>query len=152
MFAKAGSNAATGFDASPNVEVLRSLKQVLMVDHRAEITKKAFLCCALAGLHVVSSSSTKQAIEKLRSEGPFDLIVVEAFMEQESVFEFIKSIRTSSNGSSIPILVVAIESGSAGSLCLNEVIKTAGIVGANDTCVLPRFDGLQLAQAIKKLV
>lgn len=115
------------------------LKTILIVDDDEDILKLVNKILTAAGFNVLMATSPSMGRDIIEKEAPH-LILSDLHMEPEDGFQFIQSIRTQKQYSSIPMLVLS---------SLNDFnsVKKAIALGINDYSIKP----LQPSMLIRKI-
>ena len=102
---------------------------VLIVEDNPDTSQVVTLLLGIEGIQVVCASNGYEGLEKCRSERP-DLIISDLMMPGLSGIEMIKTLRSDSGCSSVPVIAYtayaqqqaasAIEAGANGVLCKTE--------------------------------
>ncbi|CAN5299779.1 hypothetical protein BH11CYA1_BH11CYA1_22430 [soil metagenome] len=108
--------------------------------------------CKDAGHTVIGARSIKEAFAFLGGEDHADVIVCAAYMEDESLFEFLQRLRSEPMHKDSMFLTLALEADSAGSKLNKSTEKAGRILGADAFLNMPVFDAAQLLAEISKLL
>jgi PleD family two-component response regulator len=118
-----------------------------------ENTEKLREACKLAGHQVVPAHTIAEAMAFLDTKDHVDLIVAAAHLENESVFEFLKRVRSAdSHLRDVRFLVLCAEPGTLGLLTSPAVEIAAGVMGADQYLLMTEFDASRLMLEIEKLL
>jgi CheY-like chemotaxis protein len=108
--------------------------------------------CKDAGHSVVPAHTIREAFAFLDGTNHADVIVCAAYMEDESMFEFLLRLRKDPIHRDTAFMILALESGSAG-IRLNNSVEFAGkTLGADAFIYMPVFDAARLIAEIKLLL
>ncbi|MDP2310251.1 MAG: response regulator [Pseudomonadota bacterium] len=108
--------------------------------------------CKEVGYVVVGATTIEEAWAFLHGKNHADVIVCAAYLEDESVFEFLKGVRDSDGHAEAMFLILSLEAGSFGSR-LEKSTEMAGLaLGANGYLIMPRFKPGELLAHIKGLL
>ncbi|WP_421855135.1 response regulator [Oricola sp.] len=118
-------------------------KKVLTVDDSRTMREMLRHCLAGAGFDVVTAEDGADGIDKLKETRP-DVVITDINMPVMDGFEFIESVRQSSEYNRIPILVLTTESAP-------EKKQRAQDAGATGWIVKP-FDPEKLTRAVNRVM
>jgi CheY-like chemotaxis protein len=136
--------------ATPRLAAKDTFRILIMdtVEHTDEI--KA--ACKDAGHSVVAAQTIKEAFAFLDDKDHADVIVCAAYLEDESMFEFLRRLRTDPTHKDSMFMILALAPGPAG-VKLNASVEIAGKTLGSDAFIsMPMFDAPQLIAEIKKLL
>lgn len=125
--------------------------QILIMD-TAEHTAILKLACNTAGLSVASVTTIQQAFEFLDETDHVDLIVSAAYLENESVFEFLRRLRADSKHGKSKFMTLALACSVAGKMANISTERAGRSLGADAFVFMPVFDPTQLISEIRKLL
>jgi len=126
--------------------------RVLVLDGKEDHMPRIVKACKEAGQEVVPCRSIKEAFAFLETKDHVDVIVTEAFMENESVFDFLKEAKVTPEHRDVPIVIMAAEPGAIGMFCMPGVAQAAETLGAYKFLVMPKFDEAHLAREIQAIL
>lgn len=118
------------------------------VEH-TDILKTA---CKEVGHSVVGAHSIEEAFAFLNGKDHVDVIVCAAYLEDESLFDFLKRLREDPIHENTMFMTLALAPGYAGTKVNASTEKAGNILGANVFINMPVFDGPLLIAEIKKLL
>jgi CheY-like chemotaxis protein len=136
--------------ATPRLAAKDTFRILIMdtVEHTDEI--KA--ACKDAGHSVVAAQTIKEAFAFLDDKDHADVIICAAYLEDESMFEFLRRLRTDPTHKDSMFMILALAPGPAG-VKLNASVEIAGKTLGSDAFIsMPMFDAPQLIAEIKKLL
>ena len=108
--------------------------------------------CKEAGHSVVPAHTIQEAFRFLDGKNHADVIVCAANLEDESVFEFLKRVRSNPIHKDSMFMTLSLAPGPIG-VQLNDSTEKAGrLLGADAFVSMPVFDAAQLIAEIKKLL
>jgi CheY-like chemotaxis protein len=108
--------------------------------------------CKEAGHQVVPAYKIEQAIAFLETKDHVDIIVAAAHLENESVFEFLKRVKSDdSHLKCVPFLMLCAEPGAFGLVTSPAVQVAANVLGADRYILMPEFDAPRLMEEIELL-
>lgn len=122
--------------------------RVLVLDGKNDHMPRIVEACKKAGQEVVPCWSVQDAFKFLDTKDHVDVIVVEAFMEEESVFDFLKAAKEMPEHRDVPIVIMAAEPSAIGLFCMPSVAQSAEVLGAYKFIVMPKFDEMHLVREI----
>src|ERR1700730_9182188 len=129
----------------------RQTYRVLAIDTPEQVAELTFACKAL-GHEVVPVLTIKEGMDFMNKQDHVDVIVSAAHLENESVFDFLKLIKSSPKHKDVPFMVICAEPGELG-LFVNDVVeKAANILGAAKYLVMDTFNVHQLMKEITALL
>ncbi len=109
--------------------------------------------CKRAGHQVVPAPTIMQAMAFLETKDHVDLIISAAHLENESVFEFLKRVKSAdSHLRNVPFLILCAEPGPLGLLSSPAVEVAANIMGADRYLLMTEFDPERLMHEIEPLL
>jgi CheY-like chemotaxis protein len=118
-----------------------------------ENTEKLTEVCKEAGHQVVPVHSISQAMAFLETKDHVDIIVAAAHLQNESVFEFLKRVKSvDSHLRAVPFLILCAEPGALGMLTSPAVEIAANVMGADRYLLMTDFDAFRLIQEIEELL
>lgn len=125
--------------------------RILIVD-TVEHTDQLKAACKDVGHDVVAAQSIKEAFAFLDGKDHADVVVCAAYLEDESVFEFLRRLKTNPLHKCSTFMTLALEPGPIGAKALASTEKTGELLGADAFIHMPEFDAVQLIAEIKKLL
>jgi CheY-like chemotaxis protein len=108
--------------------------------------------CKDAGHSVVAAHSIQEAFAFLDGKNHADVIVCAAYMENESMFEFLRRLRGNPIHKDSMFMTLALAPGPTASRTNVSTEKAGRLLGADAFISMPIFDGVQLIAEIKKLL
>jgi CheY-like chemotaxis protein len=125
--------------------------RILIMD-TVEHTDQLKDACKNAGHSVVAAQSIQEAFAFLDGKDHADVIVCAAYLEDESMFEFLKRLRHDAIHKKSMFMTLSLAPGPIG-VQLNDSTEKAGrLLGADAFVSMPVFDAPQLITEIKKLL
>jgi CheY-like chemotaxis protein len=125
--------------------------RILIMD-TVEHTDELKAACKDAGHSVVAAQTIKEAFAFLDDKDHADVIICAAYLEDESMFEFLRRLRTDPTHKDSMFMILALAPGPAG-VKLNASVEIAGKTLGSDAFIsMPIFDAPQLIAEIKKLL
>lgn len=89
----------------PGFETGESKGKILLLDDEYTILETSKMMLELLGFSVMGSTSPVKALETLRDEGPFNLVITDLEMPEMNGREFSQKVRETSPG--VPVVVVS---------------------------------------------
>jgi CheY-like chemotaxis protein len=125
--------------------------RILIMDS-VEHTDQLKAACKDAGHSVVAAKTIKEAFAFLDGNDHADVIVCGAFLEDESLFDFLKRLREDPIHKHSMFMILALAPGPIG-VRLKHTVEIAGKqFGADAFVSMPVFDAAQLIAEIKRLL
>lgn len=104
--------------------------RALVIDDSAAMRNIIARCLKALGFDVVQAIHGKDAVEKLRSDARFDVILVDWNMPEMNGYEFIKAVRAVEDWRGIPLMMVTTETETT------QVVRALA-AGANEYLMKP---------------
>ncbi|HEY9776222.1 MAG TPA: hypothetical protein V6C81_20840 [Planktothrix sp.] len=140
-------------------EIIRSAKnlpsetyRILVLNEQESQLQQIIKACKRIGQEVVPCQSLSEAFKFLKTKDHVDAFVCEAFMQNESVFEFLKAAKNDAIHKDAPVMLVAAEPTEVAMFCMDGVAQAAEILGAYKFLVLPTFAVDQLTREIEAML
>jgi CheY-like chemotaxis protein len=134
-----------------NVRAPKDTFRILIMDTVAH-TEQLKNACKDAGHSVIAAHSIREAFAFLDGTNHADVIVCAAYLEDESMFEFLRRLRKDPIHKTTVFIIMALEPGSTG-IMLNSSVENAGrTLGADAFINMPVFDAPRLIAQIKALL
>lgn len=108
--------------------------------------------CQDAGHSVIAVHTIEEAFSFLDGRNHADVIVCAAYMENESLFEFLKRLRSNPIHKDSMFMTLALEPGPVAAVINNSTEKAGKLLGADAFVSMPVFDAPLLISEIKKLL
>jgi CheY-like chemotaxis protein len=125
--------------------------RVLIMDTVKHVNLLKYACKA-AGHAVVPAHNIKEAFAFLETEDHADVIICAAYLEDESMFEFLKRLRSVPHHEKTKFAILALAPGVSGTRTNSSTEKAAFLLGANAFINMPEFDAAQLIAEIHNLL
>ena len=125
--------------------------RILIMD-TVEHTDQLKAACKNAGHSVVASQTIKEAFAFLDGKNHADVIVCAAYLEDESMYEFLKRLRANTIHKDSMFMILALAPGPAGARVNESTEKVGRHLGADAFVSMPVFDAPLLIAEIKKLL
>jgi CheY-like chemotaxis protein len=137
----------------PTAENAKSPHQtwrILFLDS-AENIEQLKGACKDAGYVVVGSTTIKDAWAFLDGKDHVDVIVCAAYLEGESLFDFLRGVRESKIHGDAMFLILSLEPGETGARLDRSTRSAAMALGADGYVIMPKFDPRELVVQIRHL-
>ena len=108
--------------------------------------------CKDAGHSVVPAHSIAEAFAFLDGTNHADVIVCAAYLEDESLFEFLRRLRSNPVHKDSMFMILALEASPAGTRTNISTAQAGRLLGADAFISMPVFDATRLIAEIKKLL
>jgi CheY-like chemotaxis protein len=125
--------------------------RILIMD-TVEHTDQLKAACKDAGHSVVATQTIKEAFAFLDDKDHADVIVCAAYLEDESMFEFLRRLRTNPIHKDTMFMTLALAPGPIGVKANTSTEKAGRVLGADAFINMPVFNARQLITEIKKLL
>lgn len=125
--------------------------RILIMDS-TEHTDQLKEACKDAGHTVLPAHTIKEAFVFLDGKNHADVIVCAAYLEDESLFEFLKRLRSNPIHKASMFLILALAPGPVGAHSNVSTERAGRLLGADAFISMPVFDAEQLIAEIKKLL
>jgi len=124
--------------------------RLLFVDsvENVELLKDA---CKDAGYQVVGARTLDEAWAFLDGEDHADVIICAAHLEEESMFDLLKSVRASAVHRKSMFLILSLAPSAIGERLDRSTAKAGMMLGADLYAIMPVFDPHELVALIKQL-
>ncbi len=124
--------------------------RILFLDS-AENIEQLKAACKKGGYVVIGSTTIKEAWTFLVGKDHVDVIVCAAHLEEESMFQFLKTVRDNKKHGDVAFLILALEPGVAGARMDRSTERAGMLFGADGYLLMPVFDAAELVEQIQKL-
>lgn len=126
--------------------------RILMLDDPENIERMT-LACKQAGHQVVAVSTIERAMLFLQTKDHVDVVVAAAHLQQESVFEFLKQLRSDdSHLKDVPFVMLCADPGFLATVSSPAVEIAANLMGTDKYLLMLEFDPDLLMQEIVLLL
>lgn len=126
--------------------------RILVLDDDRQQMEKIKAACLLVGQEVVPVSTISEGMHFLTTKDHVDVVVTEAYLEDESVFEFLKALKAIPDHQDVPVMVLAVDPGQIGQFCSQMMQQTFKVFGAHKFLVMAEFDLEHLMREIAALL
>ena len=114
--------------------------RLLVLIEDATQMEKIRVACRLLDQEIVPVSSIQEGMDFLETKDHVDVVIAEAFLQNESVFDFLTRVRKMPDHERVPVMIVAVDPGEIGRFCAASLEGTAKILGAYKFLLMPEFD------------
>jgi DNA-binding response OmpR family regulator len=104
-----------------------------------------------AGYVVIGLTTIQEAMAFLLGKDHVDVIVCAAHLEEESMFQFLKSVRDDETHQNSAFLILSLEPGSVGAQVDLSTARAGMALGADGYLIMPEFNPKELIAQIAKL-
>jgi CheY-like chemotaxis protein len=125
--------------------------RILILD-TVEHTDQLKAVCKNAGHSVIAVQTIQEAFAFLDGKNHADVIVCAAYLEDESMFSFLKRLRSNPIHKDSMFLTLALAPGPVGAGANTSTENAGRLLGADAFVSMPVFDAVQLIAEIKKLL
>ncbi|CAN5116767.1 hypothetical protein BH10CYA1_BH10CYA1_63270 [soil metagenome] len=127
--------------------------RILILDEIKHV-EQLKVACKDAGYSVVPAYTIEEAMAFLDGQDSADVIICGAYLKGESMFEFLRSLRSNPIHKDSMFMILALEPRAIGvKIRMNASVEIAGRqLGADAFISMPKFDAVQLITEIKKLL
>jgi CheY-like chemotaxis protein len=125
--------------------------RILIMDN-PEHVEQLKTACKNAGHSVVSANTIEEAFRFLEGKNHADVIVCAAHLEDESLFDFLKRLRSNPIHKQSMFMTLSLAPGPIGVQLNDSTEKAARLLGADAFVSMPVFDAPQLIAEIKNLL
>jgi len=125
--------------------------RILIMD-TIEHTDQLKDACKHAGHDVVAAQTIREAFAFLDGKNHADVIICAAYLEDESLFDFLKQLKTNEIHKNSMFLTLALAASPMGASVNASTEKAGRLLGADAFVSMPVFDAVLLIAEIKKLL
>jgi CheY-like chemotaxis protein len=125
--------------------------RILIMDN-VEHTNQLKAACKDVGHSVVGAHTIEEAFAFLDGENHADVIVCAAYLEDESLFDFLTRLRLEPLHKETMFMILALAPSYSGAGVNSSTEKAGRLLGADKFVSMPEFDAEQLIAEIKKLL
>lgn len=125
--------------------------RILALDEPDRIAELTFACKAL-GHEVVPVLTIKEGMEFMDRQDHVDVIVSAVHLEHESVFDFLRLVKSSQDHKDVPFMLVCAEPTQLATFVNDVVAKSAKVLGAAKYLVMDTYNVHQLMKEINALL
>ena len=124
---------------------------ILIMDTVEHVTQLDEACKA-AGHSVIPAHTIQEAFAFLDNQNHADVIICAAYLEDQSMFEFLKRLRSTPVHKTSMFAILALAPGSQGAKTMLSTERAGRLLGADAFINMPVFDPVQLIAEIYKLL
>ena len=135
-------------DAKSALETWR----ILLLDDNAQNIEQLTKACIKDGYVVVATSTIKAAWVFLNGKDHVDVIVCAAHLEEESMFQFLKDVRSNEKHGKVAFLILSLDPSTSGARLDRSTERAGMLLGADGYVVMPVFDATELVAQIQQLL
>ncbi len=125
--------------------------RILIMDN-VEHTDLLKTACKEVGHSVIAAHSIEESFAFLNGKDHADVIVCAAYLEDESLFDFLRRLRKDPIHKDTMFMTLALAPGPLGSKVNASTEKAGSLLGADVFVSMPQFDAAVLIAEIKKLL
>ena len=122
--------------------------RILVLDESVERMNAITLACQLIGQEVVPVTTIKAGMKFLLTKDHVDVVVSEVYLQNESVFDLLKELKSLPHHSSVPVILLAVNPGAIARFLSDSVAEVALALGAYKFLVMPDYDVERLMKEI----
>jgi CheY-like chemotaxis protein len=122
--------------------------RILVLDENVERINAITLACQLIGQEVVPVRTIKEGMNFLLTRDHVDVMVSEVYLQDESVFDLLKELKSLPHHSSVPVILLAVNPGAIATFLSDNVAEVALALGAYKFLVMPDYDVERLMREI----
>ncbi|MDZ4836601.1 MAG: hypothetical protein SGJ27_22720 [Candidatus Melainabacteria bacterium] len=126
--------------------------RILVLDVKSNHLDEIKEACKAVGQEVVGVTSIAEGLTFLNTKDHVDVVIAEAFLQNESVFDFLAKLKMKPMHADVPVMLIADEPSQVGTLCLPSVEVTAKLMGAGKFLFMPEFDIKRLMREIEAML
>jgi CheY-like chemotaxis protein len=126
--------------------------RILVLDDSIERINAITLACELIGQEVVPVTTIKQGMSFLLTKDHVDVVVSEVYLQDESVFDLLKELKSLPKHASVPVILLAVNPGAIASFLSDTVAEAALMLGAYKFLLMPDYDIPRLMKEIAAVV
>jgi CheY-like chemotaxis protein len=125
--------------------------RILVLDTPEHVDDLTTICTAL-GHEVVPVLTISEGMKFMDTKDHVDVIVSAAHLDNESVFDFLRQVKSSPLHRDVPFMLICSEPSEVGLFVSEVVAKAAHVLGAAKYLVMDTFNGRQLMREINALL
>ena len=138
--------------ATPEARVAPSETYRILIMDTVEHSDQLKQACKEAGHSVAIAHTIAEAFAFLEGKDNADLIVCAAYLEDESLFDFLNKLRASEIHQDARFMILALEPGPIGAIANDTTQKVGKLLGADAFVSMPVFNAELLIKEIDKLL
>lgn len=125
--------------------------RILLLDTEEHIEKLKFACKA-AGHEVVPAPSIEAAMAFLERRDHVDVIISGTHLENESVFDFLKRVKSEEMHKHVTFVMLSLEPGPTGMVLDTAAAMAGRFLGADHCITMNQFDANALIAQLEKML
>lgn len=125
--------------------------RILVLDAPGRVEELTLICTEL-GHEVVPVLTIREGVDFMDRQDHVDVIVSAAHLADESVFDFLRLIKSSPLHKEVPFMLICAEPGELGKFVNTVVEKAATVLGAAKYVVMEPYDARRLMREIHALL
>ncbi|MBS1995511.1 MAG: response regulator [Cyanobacteria bacterium SZAS LIN-2] len=129
----------------------RETYRILLMDS-VEHTDELKAVCKEAGQVVVAAHSIEEAFAFLDGTNHADVVVCAAYLEDESMFEFLRRLKADPNHQTTKFMALALDTSQTASKLISSTEKAAWLLGVDAFVSMEKFDPERLIVEIEKIL
>jgi response regulator RpfG family c-di-GMP phosphodiesterase len=122
--------------------------RILVLDENIERINAITLACQLIRQEVVPVKTIAEGMNFLLTKDHVDVVVSEVYLQNESVFDLLKKLKSLPHHSKVPVILLAVNPGAIASFLSESVAEVALVLGAYKFLVMPDYDVERLMKEI----
>lgn len=132
----------------PTEDIYKALILTCNAEHM-EALKKA---CEFLGQEAICVESSSDCIHVLNGDVVFDILIAEAFMEDGSVFEVLKVLKSKRAEEDIRTMILVLEPDHVGEAAIRAVGRASEVYGVNRFVYMPVLREARLRREINSII
>ncbi|MBC7998591.1 MAG: hypothetical protein IAF58_11640 [Leptolyngbya sp.] len=138
--------------ANPESKLAAKYTFRILIMDTVEHVNQLKIACKNAGHSVIPAHTIKEAFAFLDGKNHADVIICAAYLEDESMFEFLTRLRSNPDHKNSMFMTLALEPGPMGIRVNDSTKQTGKHLGADAFVNMPVFDAPLLIAEIQKLL
>ncbi len=126
--------------------------RIMILSEQQEFLDGFSKACKLLGQEVVAVATIKEALKFLDTKDHVDVVVSEAFLQNESSLDFLIQLKKKPDHKDVPVMLVAWHPGEVAKFCAESVNETAKVLEAYKVLIMPELDLAQLAREVESIL
>jgi PleD family two-component response regulator len=135
-----------------NASDARTNYRLMLLDDDIDRLKALTDVCMQLEQEIVPVTSVDSGITFLETKDHVDVIIAEAYMHREPIFDFLKRMHEEPAHREVPILLIAVNPGEVGKQFIDRVDYVAKVLGAKKVLHMKEFDGELLLREIVTII
>ncbi|CAN5507772.1 hypothetical protein BH10CYA1_BH10CYA1_40290 [soil metagenome] len=108
--------------------------------------------CKKLKQEVVPVQTIEAALKFLETKDHVDACIAEAFLQNESSFDFLSRMKKLPGHKDVPVMLVALAPGEVARFCRESMETAASVLGAYKFLIMPDFDLDQMIREVQSLL